>query len=86
MGGAFSLVPVSGDGHPSTAPWVGRGRLTRHHTEYGQSGRRVQMKKPAGAGRVSPNADIRYPPVRLRHGLLRGIRCKRLFYKTSAAA
>ncbi len=36
---------------PSTAPWVGRVRLIRHHTEYGQSGQRVQMKKPAGAGR-----------------------------------
>ncbi len=42
MGGAFSLVPVVG-----VAP-INRSldRLIRHHTEYGQSGRRVQKKKP----------------------------------------
>ncbi len=29
-------------------------RLTRHHTEYGQSGRRVQMKTLPAGGRVPP--------------------------------
>jgi len=29
---------------------LGRVRLTRHHTEYGQSGRRVQKKKPRRSG------------------------------------
>ncbi len=46
--GAFSLVPVVGVAPINRA----MGRLIRHHVEYGQSGRRVQMKKPAGAGRV----------------------------------
>ena len=43
MGGAFSLVPVWVVRIPST--W-GLDRLIRHHTEYGQSGQRLQMKKP----------------------------------------
>ena len=43
MGGAFSLVPVWVVRIPSTGR---RGQLIRHHIKYGQSGQRVQMKKP----------------------------------------
>ncbi len=34
-------------------------RLIRHHTEYGQSGRRVQMKKPrARRGQASTGREV----------------------------
>ncbi len=60
-GGAFSLVPVVG-----VAPINRCGRLIRHHIEYGQSGRRVQMKKrPLGWWSPPPRPTSRTRAIRL---------------------